>query len=419
METMDRDRRIELLEDLFRKMYPKLYRFLYWKLQDGNVAEDITQETFVRACTQLNNKAVTDNVSAWLFTIARNLCLDYWRKNGRRLRETPIYDELSPHLVGTQKDLLENMLEQQGWQIVIEALSTLKLEHKKAIILRHFEDCSYEQSARQLGITVPAFTSLLNRARSKFFQAIVSQLSPKTAKKRLGHKECFFLLKYFGLDWPENPDIDITQRSKMYFDNYAYLYEKDRHLSYPQSIDQALLARVDWNSKVIGVDFGTGLGHTAEKMSSRLDRVYAFDISANMLNLAKARLNQLKCWNIKLAIGDLSTVLSINQADLATCVCVLHHILDPGKAIQVMARSLKPNGVLIIADFGRHHQDCFNYSRSDVWLGFHPQQLTRWLKEAGLNHIWVKEHDDLCFSFCDSDGHKDPIPLIMAGASKA
>ena len=62
------------------EQYDKIYRYCYFKMYDDQIAQDITQETFLRFCKQGLNLG-SDKELPYLYTIAKNLCIDHFRKN--------------------------------------------------------------------------------------------------------------------------------------------------------------------------------------------------------------------------------------------------------------------------------------------------------------------------------------------------
>jgi 2-polyprenyl-3-methyl-5-hydroxy-6-metoxy-1,4-benzoquinol methylase len=63
---------------------------------------------------------------------------------------------------------------------------------------------------------------------------------------------------------------------------------------------------------------------------------------------------------------------------------VLHHNPTPGEIIADCAKLLNADGVLLITDLCAHNQEWVKAACGDLWLGFEPQELTRWAESAGL-----------------------------------
>ena len=75
------------IEDIYRRYFRDVYRFVLGLSQDGPLAEELTQETFFKALKALNRFDGTKDIRAWLFTIARNAYYDHCRaQKSRRFR---------------------------------------------------------------------------------------------------------------------------------------------------------------------------------------------------------------------------------------------------------------------------------------------------------------------------------------------
>ena len=66
---------------------------------------------------------------------------------------------------------------------------------------------------------------------------------------------------------------------------------------------------------------------------------------------------------------------------------VLHHTPDPAHILQDLARHLAPGGVVLVTDLCQHDQAWARENCGDLWLGFDPQDLAAWARDAGLTDI--------------------------------
>ena len=107
--------------------YDKIYRYVYFKLKNQSVAEDITQETFLRFISKKGN--IHDYEMKYLYTIARNLCIDEYR----RVKQDPLSEEYDRREVVTYESIEEKMM-------VHDALAKLPLEDQEMLLLRYVND---------------------------------------------------------------------------------------------------------------------------------------------------------------------------------------------------------------------------------------------------------------------------------------
>jgi len=91
------------VESIILNNYDDIYKYCYWKVKNHSDAEDLTQETFLRFVQTLSNYSEQGKPKALLYTIARNLCIN-WYKQARPLPLSEI-EELSS--VKTESDQLE------------------------------------------------------------------------------------------------------------------------------------------------------------------------------------------------------------------------------------------------------------------------------------------------------------------------
>lgn len=121
------------------KTYDKIYRYCFYKVRNSTAAEDITQETFLRYFAQ-NTKINRGEDMAYLYTITKNLCTDYFRK--KQAEELP---ENYP---------AEEFSEASDTKIAVRAaLEKLDERHKEIILLRYLGGLSVNETAETMGIS--------------------------------------------------------------------------------------------------------------------------------------------------------------------------------------------------------------------------------------------------------------------------
>jgi RNA polymerase sigma-70 factor, ECF subfamily len=121
-------------------------------------ADDLVQETLVRALANIDSFERGTNLSAWLFTILRNLFRSQYRK---RMREVD-YDEES-HVVKSAPTQLDRLQYEEFWR----AFWQLPAEHREILILVVASDMSYAEAAEICGCAVGTVKSRVNRARAR------------------------------------------------------------------------------------------------------------------------------------------------------------------------------------------------------------------------------------------------------------
>jgi RNA polymerase sigma-70 factor (ECF subfamily) len=146
-------------------------------LRNDSIAEEITQETFLRVFRYRDRFEPTGSVSSWIFQIARNLSLDHLRKK-KELLPSPADDHEAGILeqFADPKDLADaQLIERMDTQRVEQALSELSEQQREALALRTFSEWSYEEIAREMGLGLGALKSVLHRAKQELVRKLKEQ----------------------------------------------------------------------------------------------------------------------------------------------------------------------------------------------------------------------------------------------------
>lgn len=168
-------------EELVDKYKRPVVNFLYRSLQDAAEAEDVAQNVFVQVYKSAHRYQVTAKFSTWLFTIARNLCLNEIRRRSRHPAES--FDQASPededHTPRQFEDAKSSLPHDQVLRgeleaKVEEAILALPEKQRTALLLCREEELSYEEIAAVLDCSLSATKSLIHRAR----ETLKQQLKP-------------------------------------------------------------------------------------------------------------------------------------------------------------------------------------------------------------------------------------------------
>src|SRR5213082_675615 len=138
---------VHAFEELHRRYVGSIYRLVRRKLGDALLAEDIAQETFLKALRMLDRVDDDFNFGGWVHTVARNLCFDELR---RRQRDLQVEES--------------NELRRQIWTVS----QRLPEKYRLVLTLRELQGLSYRRIARILKMSESAVETLLYRARLRF-----------------------------------------------------------------------------------------------------------------------------------------------------------------------------------------------------------------------------------------------------------
>lgn len=156
---------------LVREHMPVIYRVAYRILRDEAEAEDVTQETFLRAWKALSDWKPEAKFSTWACTVAVNLCRDRLRKSKPILMESP------PEK--TDAALMPDQLlaSKQAISRIEKHIASLPERQREALILSSLEGLGNKQAAAAMGITVHALEGLLGRARRRLKHVLIGKES--------------------------------------------------------------------------------------------------------------------------------------------------------------------------------------------------------------------------------------------------
>lgn len=158
--------------ELVEKYKQPVINLIYRSLRDAAEAEDLAQNVFVQVYKAADRYRISAKFSTWLFTIARNMCLNEIRRRSRHPADSidaafaDQDDALLPQFedrrnAAPPEELLRGELEQK----VDEALAVLPENQRTALLLCRQEELSYEEIAEVLGCSLSATKSLIHRAR--------------------------------------------------------------------------------------------------------------------------------------------------------------------------------------------------------------------------------------------------------------
>lgn len=157
-------------EVLFAKYRDYVYNISYQMVGNPDDASDLTQETFFRVWRALPHFQGNSQFSTWLYRITVNACISELRK---RPKTPPISIEDEDNLVplhGTedQRSAEQSFMRRLAQEHVRDLVHTLPADYKTVIVLRHFQDLSYQEIADIMGCSVGAIKIKLHRARKMF-----------------------------------------------------------------------------------------------------------------------------------------------------------------------------------------------------------------------------------------------------------
>ncbi len=151
------------------------YNFARWLLHDESGAEDVVQESYLRALKYFSGYRGGDS-RAWLLTIVRNTSYNWLQQNRSRELLNPI-DDATEALAATDTNPETVLLQRIDHDLLREALSELPIEFREVLILREMEELSYKEIAALADLPIGTVMSRLARARARLQQRLAGRLN--------------------------------------------------------------------------------------------------------------------------------------------------------------------------------------------------------------------------------------------------
>ncbi|HET9125914.1 MAG TPA: sigma-70 family RNA polymerase sigma factor, partial [Solirubrobacteraceae bacterium] len=239
------DRAFELLYERYRE---RIHAFILSRVRDHGRAEDLGQEVFISALRQLRANRSEIVFKPWLYTIARNACIDEFRRDARA-REVPVEAGELPGGSGvpvgrsappTPPEAVDS---KQTLQDLRSALDGLGETQHRLLVLREFEGLSYDEIGARLGMTRQMVESGLFRARRKLGEEYDEVASGRRCEQIQDAIDAGALRNVRGLG------IKLRRR----YSRHLAHCQPCRHVAMAAGIDDALLAPRSVAGRVAGL----------------------------------------------------------------------------------------------------------------------------------------------------------------------
>lgn len=179
--------------------------------------------------------------------------------------------------------------------------------------------------------------------------------------------------------------------SKKYFDKVGSEWElMQNEVLDSEHYRQQALALLPQHAETV-LDLGVGAGLILPALFEKCQRIIALDSSPTMLKIASTFLADtlpVRVSDCEFRLGEIEHIpLPNRQVDAAIALMVLHHVANPADALKEIYRVMQDGGTLVIADLMQHNITEMRDKYADLWLGFSPIEMMRWLKTAGFAHV--------------------------------
>lgn len=170
-------------QDAFKMLMNKYQKPLYYHIvkmvKNHEQIEDIIQESFVKAFSNLGSYNTNYAFSTWLYRITTNHTIDYLRK--KKLQTTSINEpvrakdgEMQFQIVGSA-ETDRKIIRKERKKIVSEAIENLPEKYREVIQMRHLEEMSYQEISEELDLPLGTVKAHIFRAREMLYKALIDR----------------------------------------------------------------------------------------------------------------------------------------------------------------------------------------------------------------------------------------------------
>ena len=148
---------------LINYFWVDVFSFVMKKVQDENVADEITVSVFSKVLAKLDLYDPNFQFKTWILTIAQNTVIDYWRKKNRENEDsTDNFDDFKNQFARSPEELL---ISEEDHKQILNIIESLDFNYQEIIRLRFFEEKSIKEIAEELGLTIANTKVRIMRAK--------------------------------------------------------------------------------------------------------------------------------------------------------------------------------------------------------------------------------------------------------------
>ena len=212
-------------------------------------------------------------------------------------------------------------------------------------------------------------------------------------------------------------DTDGTRANVARFDEIAATWDESPVRSgLAQAIGRAILEAAEPQGTERALEFGCGTGLITALLAPALKHVVAADNSEGMLDVLRSKTEALGMTNVEPRRVDIGKDLPHGPFDLIFSGMTMHHIGDVAGLLRRLAGQLAPGGMIAVADLEAEDGTFHGDAEGIMHHGFDPEQVVRWLADAGLAQ--GKARRVHVVHKTGSDEREHDYPVFMATARK-
>ena len=202
----------DILKQLYQKYRKEIYLYLYSLCKNSSLAEDLLQETFLKALLSLPDDHT--NMRAWLYLVARNLFFNYYR---REKEKVPLGEVQQIQNTASQ-EVLEGILKEEKNRLLYQAMNELEERKREILLMQYFGGLSQKEIAAILKMTPENVRVLSYRAKRELRTYMEDAIT-------MTYRELLKLYQEGKLDKAQTDEVEHAIEKQEAISEY--LYEKE------------------------------------------------------------------------------------------------------------------------------------------------------------------------------------------------
>ena len=163
---------LEAFSEKYSKYFPRVFAYVYARVGNLHLTEDLVSEVFERAFTKAESLRSDAAFSTWLFTIARNAIISHGRKYGRETLVDPeVMQEIAPHSASVESQVLQ----QEEMQDIARLVRQFPQREQDIISLKFDAELPNQQIAEIMGLSEPNVRVIIFRTLRKLREMLVAE----------------------------------------------------------------------------------------------------------------------------------------------------------------------------------------------------------------------------------------------------
>lgn len=175
-----------VFQELYDKYHRDLFQFVFYMVKDRNVTEDLVQEVYIKVLKSYDRFKGDSSEKTWLFSIARHVTIDYFRKQKRKRKKMLDFFDWGEkgHLISDEHPMPEEVaIQKEEVSQVYKCLDQCTVDQRSVIILRYIQSLSIQETADILGWSVSKVKTTQHRGM-KTLKEMLEKENVKEEMKR-------------------------------------------------------------------------------------------------------------------------------------------------------------------------------------------------------------------------------------------